>query len=169
VLTRLLTADDVPELTALLKANREFMGPWDPIREDSYYTEDGQRAVVEDLVARSWQGTGHPRVIVEDGRIIGRVNLSNIVRGPFQSANLGYFVDAGCNGRGLATAAVGETVRVAFDELGLHRIEAGTLTHNLGSQRVLERNGFQRYGLAPRYLSIDGDWRDHVLFQRLNE
>jgi ribosomal-protein-alanine N-acetyltransferase len=53
--------------------------------------------------------------------------------------------------------------------LRLHRAEAGTLVHNIGSQRVLERNGFARYGLAPKYLRIAGRWQDHVLFQRINE
>jgi ribosomal-protein-alanine N-acetyltransferase len=72
------------------------------------------------------------------------------------------------NGKGVATAAVADTVRFAFDHLRLHRVEAGTLVHNAGSQRVLERNGFTRYGLAPRYLRIAGKWQDHVLFQKLN-
>ena len=59
-------------------------------------------------------------------------------------------------------------LRTAFGELGLHRVEAGTLVHNRASQRVLERNGFVRYGLAPQYLRIAGRWQDHVLFQVLN-
>jgi ribosomal-protein-alanine N-acetyltransferase len=64
---------------------------------------------------------------------------------------------------------VAQIVRIAFEELGLHRLEAGTLLHNTASQRVLERNGFTRFGLAPKYLSIAGRWQDHVLFQRINE
>jgi ribosomal-protein-alanine N-acetyltransferase len=60
-------------------------------------------------------------------------------------------------------------VSLAFDELGLHRVEAGTLLHNVRSQRVLERNGFVRFGVAPSYLRIAGQWRDHALFQRLND
>ena len=58
-------------------------------------------------------------------------------------------------------------VRIAFTELGLHRVQAGTLLHNRGSQRVLERNGFTPIGVAPRYLHIAGRWQDHLLFQRL--
>ena len=58
-------------------------------------------------------------------------------------------MSAADNGRGLATAAVRDMIRVAFDELGLHRIQAGTLLHNIGSQRVLERNGFVRFGVDP--------------------
>jgi len=59
-------------------------------------------------------------------------------------------------------------MRVAFDELGLHRIQAGTMLHNIGSQRVLERNGFVRFGVAPEYLNIAGKWQDHALYQVLS-
>ena len=57
---------------------------------------------------------------------------------------------------------------MAFGDLRLHRVEAGTLLHNAGSQRVLERNGFVRYGVAPAYLNIAGSWQDHALYQVLN-
>jgi [ribosomal protein S5]-alanine N-acetyltransferase len=57
---------------------------------------------------------------------------------------------------------------VAFLELGLHRIEAGTLLANIASQRVLERNGFVRFGVAPEYLNIAGRWQDHAIYQVLN-
>jgi [ribosomal protein S5]-alanine N-acetyltransferase len=70
------------------------------------------------------------------------------------------------SGRGLATAAVRGIIRVAFDELRLHRIQAGTLLHNVRSQRVLERNGFHRFGVSPAYLNIAGRWQDHALYQR---
>lgn len=106
--------------------------------------------------------------VAGSARIVGRVNLSDIVRGVFLNANLGYWVDGELQGRGLATAAVGAALHHAR-EAGLHRVQAGTLVHNLGSQAVLERNGFERFGLAPRYLRIAGEWRDHVLFQRLLE
>ena len=99
---------------------------------------------------------------------MGRITLNAIVRGPFLSCSVGYWVnDADC-GRGLATAAVGEIVRVAFDELGLHRVQAETLLHDVASRRVLERTGFGRIGMAPAYLRIAGTWQDHLLFQRLN-
>ncbi|NLE17967.1 MAG: GNAT family N-acetyltransferase, partial [Propioniciclava sp.] len=66
------------------------------------------------------------------------------------------------------TRAVAEAVAIGFGALNLHRLEAGALVHNIGSQRVLERNGFTRYGLAPELVHIAGRWQDHVLFQRLN-
>jgi ribosomal-protein-alanine N-acetyltransferase len=78
---------------------------------------------------------------------------------------MGYWVGASHNGRGYATAAVREIVRVAFEELGLHRVQAETLLHNVRSQRVLEHNGFVRFGMAPAYLKIAGRWQDHAMYQ----
>ena len=97
--------------------------------------------------------------------LVGRFSLAGIVRGPFQSAGLGYWVDEQYAGRGLASAAVRVIVDTARDELGLHRMEAGTLLHNVGSQRVLLKAGFQQIGVAPKYLLIAGTWQDHNLYQ----
>jgi len=164
--TRLVTLDDVPVLAELLRVNRDFLAPWDPIRDDNYFTADGQRAVVDAALEGRERGSTLPHVILDDtGRLVGRITLNEIVRGPFQSCSVGYWVSAVDNGRGLATAAVREIVRVAFDELGLHRVQAGTLLHNVTSQSVLERNGFVRFGVAPKYLRIAGHWQDHALYQ----
>jgi [ribosomal protein S5]-alanine N-acetyltransferase len=164
--TRLVTLDDVPALAALHRENRAFLAPYEPVREESYYTEDGQRTLVRTALERHAEGTLQPHVVLdEDGRVVGRATLNEIVRGPLQSCSLGYWLAATATGRGLATAAVRDMQRVAFEQLGLHRIQAGTLVDNVRSQRVLERTGFTRFGLAPSYLHIAGQWRDHVLYQ----
>jgi ribosomal-protein-alanine N-acetyltransferase len=111
----------------------------------------------------------HSYAILDGDAIAGTISLSNVVRGAFQNANVGYWVDRARNGRGLATRALAAMVDEAFGDLALHRLEAGTLVDNVASQRVLEKNGFERIGLARRYLHIGGDWRDHVLFQRIAE
>jgi len=149
---RPLTAADADELEAARAANEAFLAPFSPPRPDGSSAPEQPGA---------WRFA-----IVDDGAIVGTISLTNVVRGALQSANVGYWVDKSHNGRGLATAAVAEVVAIAFGELGLHRLEAGTLVDNLASQRVLEKNGFERIGLARRYLHIGGDWRDHVLFQR---
>ncbi|WP_433297156.1 GNAT family N-acetyltransferase [Actinoplanes sp. CA-030573] len=167
--TRLVAPGDAPELAALLVANRDFLTPWEPFRSEEYFTAEGQRAYLEDMLRQHDAGSHVPHVIVEDDRIVGRITLSGIVRGPFQSASLGYWVAKAANGRGVASAAVAGITRLAFRELGLHRVQAETLVHNVASQKVLERNRFRRYGLAPRYLKINGDWRDHIMFQLLSD
>ena len=67
----------------------------------------------------------------------------------------------------MATAAVLEVLGECFTRHGLHRLEAGTLVDNHASQAVLRRTGFTLIGRAPSYLLIAGEWRDHLLFQRL--
>jgi ribosomal-protein-alanine N-acetyltransferase len=167
--SRLVVPDDVPALAELVRANREVMAPFEPARATEYYTDAGQGALVANLLRQHQQDRCLPHVILDElGDVVGRITLNEIVRGPFQSCSLGYWVSASHQGRGLATAAVREIVGVAFDDLGLHRVQAGTLRDNLRSQRVLERTGFVRFGLAEAYLRIAGRWQDHVLFQRVD-
>jgi ribosomal-protein-alanine N-acetyltransferase len=169
LVARLVSLTDVPVLAELARANREFMAPYEPFRSEEYYTIEGQRALVRGLLALHAQDRSLPYVILdEDGTVVGRVTLNEIVRGPLQSCSLGYWVAQEAGGRGLATAAVRHVVEVAFGDLRLHRIQAGTLVDNARSQRVLAKCGFVRFGLARRYLKIAGDWRDHVLFELLN-
>jgi [ribosomal protein S5]-alanine N-acetyltransferase len=165
---RPIALEDAAALAELVRLNREFLAPWEPTRPDEYFTVEGQRHAIEDALSQYDRQLTVPYVILEQGRIVGRVTLSNVVRGAFQSCNIGYWVGSTHNGRGLATAAVREIMAVAFGELGLHRIEAGTLLDNAASQRVLERNGFVRFGIAPAYLNIAGRWQDHAMYQALN-
>ena len=158
---RRLVPDDAEELARLLSANRAFLAPYSPERPDEFLTVDVQR---ERLVAAE-----HLFGIIDEGTLAGTIALSNVVRDAFQSASLGYWIDSERNGRGLATRGVAAMVELAFGELGLHRLEAATLVDNIASIRVLEKNRFARIGIAPHYLRIAGEWRDHVLFQRTVE
>lgn len=167
VSVRPVSVDDVDEITALVVRNLAFLAPWDPARDGDYATEAGQRRLITEALDRHTDGLALPLVITVDDRIAGRINVNDIVRGPFQSAHLGYWVSEDRTGRGVATAAVAATAALAFETCGLHRLQAATLVHNLGSQRVLQRNGFTLIGLAPRYLQIAGRWQDHLLFQRV--
>jgi [ribosomal protein S5]-alanine N-acetyltransferase len=158
---RPLVPRDAEELARLLVANRAFLAPYEPERPESFYTARGQRDRI--------RHAEHLFAILDGRRIAGTIALSNVVHAAFRNANVGYWVDASRNGRGLASGAVAAVVEHAFGELGLHRLEAGTLVDNVASQRVLEKNRFVRIGLAPRYLHIAGAWRDHLLFQRTVE
>lgn len=164
---RPITLEDAEELTALYCANREFLAPFEPERPDGFYTVEGQRERLEQLVRDAAAGVGWRFAIVDRGAIAGTINVSDVLRGPLQLANVGYWVAQERNGRGLATRAVADVVEFAFGEAGLHRLEAGTLPDNVASQRVLEKNGFERFGFAHRLLMIGGEWTDHVLFERL--
>jgi ribosomal-protein-alanine N-acetyltransferase len=166
---RLITPDDAPVLAELQRDNRDYLAPWEPARSDGYFTEAGQRAAIEDVLTEYKQGRNLPCVILDDGAgIVGRITLNGIVRGAFQSCSVGYWVSQSVTGRGVATAALHEIIGVAFGELGLHRVQAETLLDNAASQRVLERNGFARIGMAPTYLKIAGRWQDFILYQLIN-
>jgi [ribosomal protein S5]-alanine N-acetyltransferase len=158
---------DAEVLARIYAANRGFLAPYDPARPEGFFTVDGQRRELEQVVQQSAADLRHRFVILADGEPVGIVSVANIVRGVFQSASLGYWVARSVNGRGVGTRAVGEICRWAFGPGGLHRLEAGTLLDNVASQRVLEKNGFDRIGIARDYLHIDGDWRDHILFQKV--
>jgi ribosomal-protein-alanine N-acetyltransferase len=151
----------------VLAANRAFLAPYEPVRPDGYYDESGQAAHIADLLARTADDRSYGFVVLDDGEIAGRINLHEVVRGPVQSANVGYWIDGRRNGRGLATRALAALLEVAFGELGLHRVGASTRPENHASQRVLAKNGFTRIGVARRHLLIGGVWRDQVLFERL--
>jgi ribosomal-protein-alanine N-acetyltransferase len=168
ITTRPIEPGDAPALADLLRINRAAFAPFEPVRGDDYYTRAGQADAIRVALDGHAAGTTVAHVIVADGRLAGRITMNNVVRGVFQSASLGYWVDAARHGRGIATAAVGALIRVAFTEMGLHRLEAGTLLHNVASQRVLERNGFVRFGVAEKYLRIAGRWQDHALYQLID-
>ncbi|WP_448005304.1 GNAT family N-acetyltransferase [Agromyces bauzanensis] len=168
VALRELRPDDAEALAHAYTGNRAHLAACEPERDEAFFTTDRQATEVAAQLGDAARGVSLALVLAtDDATIVGRFTLSGIVRGPFQSANLGYWVDAGRTGRGLATTAVAAIVGVARDELGLHRIQAATLTHNAGSRRVLERNGFEHIGFAPTYLEIAGRWQDHELFQRI--
>jgi ribosomal-protein-alanine N-acetyltransferase len=156
---RRLLAEDAEELTALRVRNRAYISPWEPDSEDpeKWYTVDG---------VRSWIVDGNERFAILDGEeLAGMASLTGVVHGGLRSAMASYFVDEGHAGRGLATAALHDLVVFAFEELALHRVEAGTAVANVGSQRVLEKNGFRNVGLLERHLMLDGEWVDHYLFE----
>jgi ribosomal-protein-alanine N-acetyltransferase len=166
---RPLVVGDAAEIARLQAANREFLAPWDAIRPDVFYTETGQTVEVRRMLEREEEGSVAARAILDDdGRLAGVIRLNGITRGAFDSCSLGYWVDRSRNGRGLASGAVAAVLAVAFGPLRLHRVQAETLRHNVRSQRVLAKNGFEHIGMAPKYIRIAGEWQDHDLFQRLD-
>ncbi|MDI2036634.1 [Ribosomal protein S5]-alanine N-acetyltransferase [Paenarthrobacter nitroguajacolicus] len=162
---RLLRPSDAAALAAAYVRNRDYLSAWEPMRPEEYFTEEWQAADIAKRLAALQAGDQYPLALIAGDAIVGRFNVAGVVRGPFQSAGLGYWVDKNYAGSGLASAAVRMIVEKARTELGLHRLEAGTLLHNIGSQRVLLKAGFQKFGTAPNYLQIAGTWQDHNLYQ----
>lgn len=167
VTLRLLEPADAERVAAAYTRNRAHLAPWEPARPEAFFTT----AWHEDDIAKNlvvFRGDASvPLVLATGDTVIGRATLSGITRGAFQSASLGYWIDSQYAGQGLMSAAVEAVLTMARNNLGLHRVEAATLIHNVASQRVLERTGFEQIGMAPRYLRIAGTWQDHKLFQRI--
>jgi [ribosomal protein S5]-alanine N-acetyltransferase len=165
IAVRDLRPDDAAALLDLRIRNREFFEPFEPVAPADHFTLEAQRLGI-DAGSRAWDEDREYAfgVVLPDGSLVGRVRLSTVVRGAWQNANLGYYVDRDHGGRDIATEAVGLVVGFAFERLGLHRVQAGVMPRNAASLRVLEKNRFRREGFAPRYLRINGAWEDHVIY-----
>jgi ribosomal-protein-alanine N-acetyltransferase len=161
---RLVRPEDAASFCEAQLRSREQLAPWEPRRADEWYEpafqEDRFRTLLDNDLIVPW-------ALSRDDRLIGTATLANVVRGPWRSADLGYWIDVAEVGRGLASAAVDAVCELADSELCLHRIAASTRVENAASQRVLSKNGFVQYGFAPDYLHIDGAWRGHNLYQRI--
>ena len=104
-----------------------------------------------------------------DGAVVGVVNASEIVRGHFQSAYLGYYGFHPHLGRGYMTEGVGRVIQELFTREKLHRVEANIQPSNDDSIRLVKRLGFRKEGFSPRYLKVRGRWRDHERWALLRE
>lgn len=167
LLLRPVTVADAAAFLEYYSRNAVFLEPWEPSRPEDFFTEERQRETLESHINAAADGTMYAFAILpkdDPERIAGRIALDTVARGVFQSANVGYSIDESHTGIGYATEALGGIVEYAFSSLGLHRLQAGTMVSNIRSQRVLEKNGFRREGLALRYLLINGKWEDHYLY-----
>ncbi|WP_309064226.1 GNAT family N-acetyltransferase [Microbacterium sp.] len=158
---------DAARLAAAYTANRDHLAAWEPERSADFYTSAAQAEHIRVALRERAEGRALRLVLTKGERIVGRVNITDVVRGAFLSGNLGYWIDARLTGRGVMTRAVAVALDLCSSELALHRVQASTLVHNVASQRVHEANRFERIGLAPQYLRIAGRWQDHLLFQRI--
>ena len=161
---------DLDDLLALRIQNRAFLAPFEATREESFFTRAAQSREIT-LDGDAWTaGLGFAFAVLHvdgDGggeRLIGRVALSNIVRGAWQNATVGYWISEDACGFGHASTALGLVVEFAFRHAGLHRVQPAIMPRNARSRRVVEKNGFRYEGTAQRYLMIDGVWEDHDIF-----
>ncbi|CAM4467138.1 ribosomal-protein-alanine N-acetyltransferase [Paenibacillus endophyticus] len=166
VYIRLMADKDSEQLHAIRQRNYYFFKPFEPIRPDEYFTLEEQRRIIQAGIKGAEEDRNYVFGVFEkqSESLMGRIELSGVVRGPFQNASLGFFMDEVHNGKGYMTEAIGLVLEYAFSEVGLHRIQAGVMPRNLASVRVLEKAGFRYEGLAKRYLKINGEWEDHALY-----
>lgn len=163
---RPLALADAEALQTLRAGNRDYHRPFEPIRPDNHFTLEFQEEQIRTSLLNAQHDTSYSFGIFtnESEQLIGRVTLSSVFRGPWQNANIGYYLDKEHIGRGCATQAVKLAVQCAFTHLKLHRIQGAVMPRNLPSIRVLEKAGFRYEGLARNYLHIHGVWEDHNIY-----
>jgi len=160
-----------PALAEFFNRNERHLAPWDPPRPAGIMATGFWEAECEHALEDYEDGAVARWVLVprdDRSHVIGRINYTQIARGPFQSCMLGYAIDAAHEGKGLMREALQATIEHAFAVLRLHRIQANYVPQNVRSGALLERLGFAREGIAKNYLFINGAWRDHVMTARLN-
>lgn len=154
--------------------SRDWLEPWEPL------AETGSPDPVSDPEAfrarcGAWERQRHFDtaygfgLFLHDGSLIGEVSLGSVQRGPFQSAFVGYWVDAWHAGQGFIPEGVAVILRYGFEELHLHRIEAAIVPRNRASRRVAEKLGLRDEGISVRFLQIRGVWEDHVRYAITSE
>ncbi len=151
--------------------NEEWLSRWEgrqpglpEVPWEERHSPGAFAAMLRTMRRESRAGRQLPFAIMLSGSLVGQVTVSNVVRGAFQSASVGYWVDRDVAGRGVMPTALALVVDHCLTEVGLHRIEANIRPENGPSLRVVRKLGFREEGLHPRFLFIDGAWQDHLSF-----
>lgn len=155
-------------LHTYLVANRTYLQPWEPLREDDFFEPGAITQRLNTMAEKTASGDALHLLILRDGDVIGTCNFTHIVRGAFQACHLGYALDESAQGQGLMCEALQAAIAHVFGPLKLHRIMANYRPENTRSERLLKRLGFEREGEARAYLKINGTWADHVLTSLIN-
>lgn len=155
---------DGPAFLAAVRRSRTLHGSWITPRAKT------QKQFVNYLKHTSEDR--HYRFLVihrDSGGIAGLININDVIRGSFQSASLGYYAFAPYTGRGLMSAGLRLVLKLAFQKLKLHRLEANIQPNNRASIALVERCGFVREGFSRRLIKVRGRWRDHERWAILAE
>ncbi len=153
------------------KRNIDFLTPFVPKRELSFFTLEYQKKVLDQKILFLSEQKEYCFYIFDNinNNLIGSLSLSNIIRGAFQSCFLGYSLDKDYLNRGIMSKSICFIVKFAFNELKLHRIEANVMPRNIPSRKVLEKNNFIEEGFSKQYMLINNKWEDHIHYVLINQ
>lgn len=170
VILRSLTPEDAEDLLAIHIQNKRFFEQYSMERPSNFYTLAFQEHVISQFNELAKQGIEYHFAICskKTNQLVGVADLFQLLRGSLQRAMIGYSVSQTENGNGYATEACILLTEYAFTNLKLHRLEAGVMTTNKSSIRVLEKAGFVMEGTAKKSVRIHGKWEDHYLFACIN-
>ncbi|MHA1128712.1 MAG: GNAT family N-acetyltransferase [Alphaproteobacteria bacterium] len=151
------------------RASADFLDPWEPVRKSDYLSRHAFKSRVV-CCRRAFRERRAIQLLLirrEDSQVVGGITLDNIQTGVSQACTIGYWMGEAFTRQGYMSEALDATVRYAFNELDLSRIQAGCLPDNAPSRALLEKSGFKYEGVAQSYLQIAGRWRNHVLYANL--
>ena len=151
--------------------SRDFLTPWEPSWARDELTKGAFRRRIKRYQKETRLDSAYAFFVYRKGdhQLLGGCTLSNVRRGVTQGCTLGYWIGERFARQGYMFDGVRALIPFVFSTLGLHRIEAACLPTNEASQSLLAKAGFRREGLARKYLQINGEWRDHVLFALLED
>ena len=162
---RAISMRDRREWQECRRRNTAWLAPWEATRPPGDPSVPMTfRGMVHDLRRQASHGRSLPLVIRVDGAFAGQVTVSNIVGGSARFGSIGYWIDQRQAGHGYMPVAVALVADHCWFGLDLHRLEVAIRPENTASLRVVEKLRFTEVGYAPRFLHIDGEWRDHRLF-----
>jgi ribosomal-protein-alanine N-acetyltransferase len=149
--------------------SRDWVEPWEPLPDPGTPDPVHDREAFRGRCAawdrqRQFDTAYGFGLFLCDGTLVGEISLGSVLRGPFQSSFIGYWIDAAHAGRGYVPEGVVLIIRYGFETLGLHRLEASIVPRNAKSRRVAEKLGLRDEGTALRFLQIRGVWEDHVRY-----
>ncbi|PWF71675.1 30S ribosomal protein S5 alanine N-acetyltransferase [Vibrio sp. T9] len=170
LLLRTAEIGDADMIAEYFQANREYLKPFEPKREEAFFSVNGWLQKLIKLNELHRMGLGYYCLLVRasSGEMLGTVSFSNLSRFPFYSCNVGYSLAEKAQGHGYMRRGLIMACDYMFNVQKLHRIQAGYMPHNKRSEAVLEHVGFNREGYAKDYLLINGEWQDHVLTSLIN-
>lgn len=168
IILRPLVPADFAEWSEVRRRNEAWLTPWETRRLPHHPDPSVDRgAFAARCAARERDRTAdasYPFGLFVDQRFAGEVNLNSVVRGAFQSATIGYWIDRAQAGNGYVAEGVAVLTRFGFEQLHLHRLEICIVPRNANSRRVMEKLRYRCEGLAERFLEINGVWEDHLRY-----
>ncbi|MGI2922214.1 ribosomal protein S5-alanine N-acetyltransferase [Vibrio diabolicus] len=170
LLLRTAEIGDADMIAEYFQANRKYLKPFEPKREEAFFSVNGWLQKLIKLNELHRMGLGYYCLLVRasSGEMLGTISFSNLSRFPFYSCNVGYSLAEKAQGHGYMRRGLTMACDYMFNVQKLHRIQAGYMPHNKRSESVLEHVGFNREGYAKDYLLINGEWQDHVLTSLIN-
>jgi Acetyltransferases, including N-acetylases of ribosomal proteins len=156
---------DASTWSELRLRNEDWLAPWEPSSPEQWAVRHSMASfppLLSRLRKMARVGVALPWGVLYDDRLVGQLTVINIVRGAFDSCQIGYWVDRAVAGRGVIPTALAMAVDHCFGPVGLHRVQVDIRPENAASRRVVAKLGFREEAYFVRYLDIAGGWRDHI-------